>query len=173
MASENPTDSQATSAYWHHCTAKSIDDENSKLRVLTWEEAQPWCNFVVLRPTELPSGLGVENLSLRPEAPPGRSDTFGMTGRPNWHDHNRCSLRFELVDAARRLRVKQFLYDWAPPAFDHPCLWKSRNEPFAVGKNIGWLGMDYRKARGAAVSIDRTTVEASVYEGTPGRGRFG
>jgi hypothetical protein len=62
--------------------------------------------------------------------------------------------------------VKQFLYDWAPPAFDHPCLWKSRNEPFEVGKNIGWLGTDFRKARAAAVSIDRTTIELSTNEGT-------
>jgi len=75
-------------------------------------------------------------------------------------------LRFEIVGGGRRLRVKQFLYDWAPPAFDHPCLWKSRNEPFEVGKNIGWLGTDFRKARAAAVSIDRTTIELSTYEGT-------
>jgi hypothetical protein len=166
MASKKATDDQATLGHWHHYVATSIDGEQSKLRTETWEEAQPWCNFVVLRPTDLPSGLLVENLSLRPEAPPWRSDALGTNGRPNWHDHNRCSLRFEIVGAARRLRVKQFLYDWAPPAFDHPCLWKSRNEPFEVVKNIGWLGTDYRKARAAAVSIDRTTVELSVYEGT-------
>lgn len=166
MTSENRTENQATSGYWRHCTAKSIDDENSKLRTVTWEQAQPWCNFVVLRPEELPSGLVLQNLCLRPEAPPGRSDRLGMTGRPDWHEHNRCSLRFEVVGAGRLLRVKQFLYDWAPPAFDHPSLWKSRNEPFEVGKNIGWLGTDFRKTRGAAVSFDRTTVEVSVCEGT-------
>jgi hypothetical protein len=166
MDSEHAADGPATVGDWHHCTVKSFDDEKAKLRIVTWQEAQRWCNFVVHRPTGLPFGLRVESLTLRPEAPPGRSDTVGTVGRPNWHDHNRCSLRFELVGAAQRLRVKQFLYDWAPPAFDHPCLWKSRNEPFAVGKNVGWIGTDYRKARGAAVSIDRTTVELSVCEGT-------
>lgn len=73
--------------------------------------------------------------------------------------------------------MKQFLYDWAPPAFDHPCLWKSHNEPFEVGKNIGWLGTDYRKAHAAAVSIDRTTIELStevdyVYEADEPPGRY-
>jgi hypothetical protein len=62
--------------------------------------------------------------------------------------------------------MKQFLYDWAPPAFDHPCLWRCKAEPFLVGKNIGWLGTDFKKARAASVSIDRTMVELSVMEGS-------
>jgi hypothetical protein len=165
MAPVPATNDPARLGYWRHRTANSVGEARARLRTVTWEEAQPWCNFVVLRPADLPPGLRVENLSLRPEAPPGRSDAIGQAGRPDWHEHNRCSFRFEVVGAARRLRVKQFLYDWAPPAFDHPCLWKSRNEPFAVGKNLGWLGTDYRKARGAAVSIARTTVELSVSEG--------
>ena len=37
-----------------------------------------------------------------------------------------------------------------------------------MGQNIGWLGTDYRKARAAAVSIDRTTIELSTYEGAVG-----
>jgi hypothetical protein len=140
-----------------------LESEESRLRAVNWEQAQLWCNFVVLQPHDLPPGVSIENLTLRPEAPPGR--TGDLAGRPDWHDHNRCSLRFEIAGSGRRLRVKQFLYDWAPPAFDHPCLWKSRNEPFEVGRNIGWIGTDYRKARAAAVSIDRTTVELSTYEG--------
>ncbi len=163
MTQETTTENHAGSEYWRHSTASSVDCEESKLRTVAWEQVQPWCNFVVLRPRDLPPDLSVENLTLRPEAPPGR--TSDVTGRPDWHDHNRCSLRFEIVGGGRRVRVKQFLYDWAPPAFDHPCLWKSRNEPFEVGKNIGWLGTDFRKARAAAVSIDRTTIELSTYEG--------
>jgi hypothetical protein len=156
------TQEHAGSGFWRHATASSLSEE-SRVRAVRWEQVQPWCNFVVLRPHDLPPGVSVENLTLRPEAPPGR--TGDLTGRPDWHDHNRCSLRFEIAGNGRRLRVKQFLYDWAPPAFDHPCLWKSRNEPFEVGTNIGWIGTDYRKVRAAAVSIDRTTVELSTYEG--------
>ena len=63
MASKEATNDQTTVGDWHHCAAKSVDGEQSKLRTVTWEEAQPWCNFVVLRPADLPSGLLVENLS--------------------------------------------------------------------------------------------------------------
>ena len=100
----------AGSGFWRHATASSVGSEESRLRAVTWEQAQPWCNFVVLRPRDLPPGLSVENLTLRPEAPPGR--TSEVAGRPDWHDHNRCSLRFEIVGGGRLLRVKQFLYDW-------------------------------------------------------------
>src|SRR5262249_36600561 len=171
MAPEPATNDLARLGYWRHRTANSVGEEQARLRTVTWEEAQPWCNFVVLRPADLPPGLRVEILSLRPEAPPGRSDAVGQQGRPDWHEHNRCSLRFEVVGAARRLRVKQFLYDWAPPGFAPPCLWKSRNEPFAVGKNLGWLGTDYRQARGAAVSIARRSHSPGVrprLSGLPG-----
>jgi hypothetical protein len=164
MPQEKPTEGHDTPGFWRHTSVSSVDCEEAKLRAVAWDEIQPWCNFVVLQPRRLPPGVSVENLTLRPEAPPGR--TSELAGRPDWHDHNRCSLRFEIVGSGRHLRVKQFLYDWAPPAFDHPCLWKSRNEPFEGGKNIGWLGTDYRKARAAAVSIDRTTIELSTYEGT-------
>jgi hypothetical protein len=157
VTQQTTTESHAGSEYWRHSTASSVDCEESRIRTIAWEQVQPWCNFVVLRPRDLPPGLSVENLTLRPEAPPGR--TSGVTGRPDWHDHNRCSLRFEIAGGGRRVRAKQFLYDWAPPAFDHPCLWKSRNEPFEVGKNIGWLGTDYRKARAAAVSFGMSPVD--------------
>lgn len=164
LTSKRAVTSQAHIEPWNHRKASSATCEASRLRQVNWDQIQAWCNFVVFRPRILPSNLVVESLSLRPEAPPGRDGD--MRGRPSWHDHNRCSLRFEIVGTGRGLRVKQFLYDWAPPAFDHPCLWKSHNEPFEVGKNIGWLGTDYRKRRGASVNIDRTTIELSTYEGT-------
>src|SRR5262249_41097168 len=72
----------------------------------------------------------------------------------------------EYAGGGRCLRLKQFLYDWAPPAYDHPSLWISRNRPFPVGEHVGWQGHDYRQTPAASVTIDRTTVEASFLAGT-------
>src|SRR5262249_33757564 len=77
----------------------------------------------------------------------------------------RSSYRSEYEGGGRRLRLKQFLYDWAPPAYDHPSLWISRNRPFPVGEYVGWQGHDYRHMPAASVTIDRTTVEASFLAG--------
>jgi hypothetical protein len=66
----------------------------------------------------------------------------------------------------RALRIKQFLYDWAPPAAGIAPLWKSaRLVPFDCGPATAWLGTDYRKAPGACVQLERTQVEVSVLEG--------
>src|SRR5262249_54438777 len=78
----------------------------------------------------------------------------------------RSSYRSEYEGGGRRLRLKQFLYDWAPPAYDHPSLWISRNRPFPVGEYVGWQGHDYRQMPAASATIDRTTVEASFLAGT-------
>jgi hypothetical protein len=77
----------------------------------------------------------------------------------------RSSYRCEYEGGGRRLRLKQFLYDWAPPAYDHPSLWISRNRTFPVGELLGWQGHDYRQVPAASVTIDRTTVEASFLDG--------
>jgi hypothetical protein len=70
------------------------------------------------------------------------------------------------VGDRRRLRIKQFLYDYAPPAFDHPCLWESdRVKAFPVGDHLGWLGTDYRELPAATVNLNRTTVELSATTG--------
>jgi hypothetical protein len=54
MAPKEATDDQTTLGDWQHCAAQSVDGEQAMLRTVTWEEAQPWCNFVVLRPRGLP-----------------------------------------------------------------------------------------------------------------------
>ena len=62
--------------------------------------------------------------------------------------------------------MRQFLYDWDPPAYDHPSLWLSeRIAPFEVDENIGWLGDNYRKEPAACVTVDRTTIEISALAG--------
>jgi hypothetical protein len=133
---------------------------------MDWDEAQRWCNFVLMRPSVFPEDLSVEKMEMRPEAPPGRPAGIDKSPRPDWTRSNRAVHRCEFVGGDRRLRIKQFLYDYAPPAFDHPCLWESKNiRAFAVGDHLGWLGTDFRKLPAATVSFDRTTIELSVTAG--------
>ena len=151
---------------WIHQTVSSIESPAAGVRRLGWEEAQAWCNFVLMCPTVLPDDLELARAEIRPEAPPGRLSHANQTSRPDWTQSNRAVHRTEFIGHHRRLRIKQFLYDYAPPAFDHPCLWESENiRPFPVGNLLGWLGTDFRQRQAATVSFDRTTVELSVTEG--------
>jgi hypothetical protein len=147
---------------WAPRVASSSRAEDAGLQARDWEQAQPWCNFVLLRPSVIPAGLALVKQELRPEAPPPP----GLDPNEAAASGIRSSFRCEYEGGGRRLRVKQFLYDWAPPAYDHPSLWISRNRPFPVGEQVGWQGHDYRKIPAASVTIDRTTVEASFLTGT-------
>ncbi|MEV1026416.1 hypothetical protein [Streptomyces sp. NPDC050264] len=125
--------------------------------------AQDACNFVVWRPTRLPAGCDTSAATLRREAPPGRVE---VRGRTPWSDANPACCRTEISGGARRLRLKQFLYDWAFPAADHPCLWGSDTRPFPIGEDgVVWLGTDYLGHRAASARMARTTVELSVLQG--------
>ncbi len=122
---------------------------------LGWEEAQATLNFVLFRPDPLPEGFLVEAVSVRPEAPPRTALNLG------WAIGNRSAHRCEIAGEGLRVRVKQFLYDWAPPAWDHPSL-RGDAIPFVVGGHIGWLGRDFRGHDAATVTLDRTTIEISA-----------
>jgi hypothetical protein len=133
---------------------------------MTWEEAQPWCNFVLLRVGPSPGDLALTSTEMRPEAPPGRPVVDDKT-RPSWTQSNRSCHRTELRGRDRKVRVKQFLYDWAPPAFDCPSLWLSPGvRPFVSQDEVGWLGADFRGLPAAAIRLHGTTVEISVLEGS-------
>lgn len=152
---------------WIARTAPSIESEEARVRRMEWEEAQGWCNFVLMRPTVFADDLSLEKTEMRPESPPGRPAEVNESHRPEWTRSNRAAHRSEIAGRGRRLRIKQFLYDYAPPAFDHPCLWESRGiRGFTVGDHLGWLGADFRKLQAATVCFDRTTIELSVTEGT-------
>ncbi len=125
---------------------------------LGWEEAQAAVNFVLFRPDPLPEGLRVEAASVRPEAPRRNDLKLG------WTLGSRAAHRCELAGDGLRLWLKQFLYDWAPPAWDHPSL-TGDAIPFIVGGHIGWLGRDFRGREAATVTLDRTTIEISVRDG--------
>ncbi|MFJ9606564.1 hypothetical protein ACIRS1_09490 [Kitasatospora sp. NPDC101176] len=131
--------------------------------VIAEELAQDWCNFVVWRPTALPAGCTAGAGTLRREAPPGRVDA---EGRSPWSDANPAGYRTEVAGGGRRLRLKQFRYDWAFPAADHPCLWGSENRASGIGGGrVAWLGTDYLRNRAGSARLAGTTVELSVLEG--------
>ncbi|WP_369377585.1 hypothetical protein [Streptomyces sp. cg36] len=128
------------------------------------QEAQEWCNFTLWHPAELPAGCDRAEGTLRKEAPPGR--TGQDSGRTPWSEANPAAYRTEIGGGGRRLRLKQFLYDWAFPAADHPALWGSETLPFPIGADrVVWLGTDYLGHAAASARMSRTTVELSVLEG--------
>jgi hypothetical protein len=158
---------------WMPKVAASVESLDARARHMGWEEAQLWCNFVLLRVGPLPDDLAVTNTEMRPEAPPGRRVADDQTPRPTWTLSNRSCHRSELVGKDRKLRIKQLLYDWAPPAFDCPSLWLSPSvHPFLSQDEVGWLGVDFRGLRGAAIRLHGTTVEISVLEGTVANDEF-
>lgn len=137
-------------------------------RETTAAEAQTSANFVVFRPTWLPDDCAVAAATFRPELPPGRPE--GATAEElDQNDHtegNRCSLRTVVAGDGRRLRLKQFCYDWAPPSAGIAGLWHAAEPaPFDCGDAVGWLGDDYKGNRGAVVQRDRTQIECSVTGG--------
>lgn len=144
-------------------------------RAIDLKEAQAEVNFVVVEPRRLPSGCTIVSTSLRPEQPPGRpegSEASEFAQTP-WSDANPCSLRTVIAGQGRELRVKQFLYDWAPPAAGIAPLWDSPSlEAFACGDMVGWIGEDYREALGACVEHFDTQVELSVLAGTFSHGEL-
>lgn len=131
--------------------------------------AQASVNFVVFEPGWLPEGCHVEAVTHRPERPPGRpSDVSAADIDQTPHSEgNPCSVRVVVAGDDRRLRLKQFLYDWAPPSGSVAPLWRTPvPTPFACDDAVGWLGTDYKDNRGACVQRDRTQIELSVSEGT-------
>jgi hypothetical protein len=152
-------------AKWEWRIAASIESAEAAIRSMGWEEAQRWCNFVLMRPAGLPHGLSVEQVEVRPEAPPGRYPGMDMTGRFVHNYSNRATHLCTISGDGRRLHIKQLLYDLGPPAFDHPSFWLERPQAFLVGDHVGWLGTDFRGLKATSVHLDRTMVETSVQEG--------
>ncbi|MFI5765264.1 hypothetical protein ACIA8F_30570 [Streptomyces sp. NPDC051563] len=149
--------------HWRWHILDSPADLDPVPPVITEELAQGWCNFVVWRPSELPEGCDTVTGTIRREAPPGRVE---VEGRSPWTDANPSGYRTEVSGGGRRLRLKQFLYDWAFPAADHPCLWGSATRPYEIGGGrVVWLGTDYLGHQAASARMARTTVELSVLEG--------
>ncbi|MEU9605845.1 hypothetical protein [Streptomyces sp. NPDC048057] len=155
-----------TEQQWTHRVLHDPADLDDTPPALSATEAQPWANFVVFTPDRLPAGTRLGHQSLRREAPPGRVGD-SMAGRTPWSANNPAAFRFEVRGEGRRLRVKQFLYDWAFPALDHPALWESRTDAERLDEHhVLWHGIDYLGHPGASARIARTMIELSVLDGT-------
>ncbi|MEU5976485.1 hypothetical protein [Streptomyces sp. NPDC047315] len=155
-----------TEQQWTHRVLNDPADLDDTPAELSAAQAQPWANFVVFTPDRLPAGTRLGRQSLRREAPPGRVGE-STAGRTPWSTNNPAAFRFEVQGQDRRLRVKQFLYDWAFPALDHPALWESPTNAERLDEHhVLWHGTDYMGHPGASARIARTTIELSVLDGT-------
>ncbi|MET7622239.1 hypothetical protein [Streptomyces sp. NPDC005408] len=153
----------STTTWQWNTVADAAELEDAPPR-LAPQQAQPWCNFTLWHPAGLPGGCDTAVGTLRKEAPPGR--TAASAGRSPWSSANPAAYRTEISGGGRRLRLKQFLYDWAFPAADHPCLWGSETRAFPIGEErVVWLGIDYLGHPAASARMSRTTVELSILEG--------
>ena len=149
---------------WNWRTVPRAADLEAAPVALPADRAQPWCNFVLWKPAALPAGCRTLTSTLRKEAPPGHEGA--TTGRSPWSEANNAVHRSEIGGPGRRLRLKQFLYDWAFPAADHPCLWGSRARPVPLPRGqVLWFGEDYLGNAGTSTRMSRTTIELSVLEG--------
>ncbi len=123
---------------------------------------------MVFRPEWLPPDCSISQVTLRPEQPPGRPGGIDarQIGQTPWSEGNPCSVRAVVTGAQRRLRLKQFLYAWAPPAASTSALWKSPQlTPVMCQDAIAWLGTDYMGRAGACVQRMRTEIEVSEEDG--------
>ncbi len=117
-------------------------------------EAQAWCNFVLFQITYLPLGFIISKQQLRKES-----------------QNSQSSFRFLLENKKnnQHIAIKQFLYDWAPPAYDYPCLWLNTEKfssddiraPRSVltANKVLWIGKNYRGQNAATIDLERTRVE--------------
>lgn len=140
---------------------------NKKIELTTCRpsEAQKQCNFVIFIPLSLPSGVVMREQSLRSES---KIDS-------NRRENNRSTFRQVFEGTDRTLVIKQFLYDWAPPAYDYPCLWRNdeiataAESPAPIGQfvnnNVLWFGKNYRKQEAATIEMDRTRIEMTFPKG--------
>jgi hypothetical protein len=145
-----------------------LTDDVLPPQTISLEDAQSHTNFVVFAPEWLPDDCRVTQHSLRPEQPPGRPAGVeaGQYGLTPWSVANPCSTRSVIEGDSRRLRIKQFLYDWCVPAASTAPLWNSPQlESFRCQDAIGWIGTDYQKRHGACVQLARTQIEISVEAG--------
>lgn len=137
-------------------------------RDATFADAAGETNFVVFEPGWVPDDCRVTDVTLRPEQPPGRPEGIEAAdiGQTPWSEGNPCAIRAHVVGDGRRLRLKEFLYDWAPPSASVAPLWRTPEPtPFECGGAVGWLGIDYKGNRGACVQRARTQIEVSVTDG--------
>lgn len=108
--------------------------------------AQPYANFPVLEPRWLPEGCSPGPVSVRTEG-------------DRW-----ATVHYRVGGRARRMRVKEFLFDWWTLTSSATNL-QGPVRPFSAQGTVGWHGTDYKGLPAACWSRLRTQVEISVEEG--------
>ncbi|MEM7802232.1 MAG: hypothetical protein AAF633_23770 [Chloroflexota bacterium] len=140
-------------------TIKTGSADEAELIQTDLVEAQRWCNFTLMQPTWLPEDVSLTEHSLRPEQGDGQSASYRLVGQGD----------------KRTFTLKQFLFDFAPPAYDHPALWRNPKttkeddfpdpKPFVIGDHILWIGHDHRRFPAATIGFRRVRVELTVTNG--------
>ena len=119
----------------------------AKLDIEKFQEAQKYTNFAVLMPF-LPNTYTIHKISLRKES-----------------NEERSSIRFEISNNGRTLRIKQFFYDWAIPVITADTNLVRQGKSFNVDGIIGFIGVDYKGNQAACFCKWFTNIELSVLEG--------
>jgi hypothetical protein len=111
------------------------------------EEAQDWCNFVVLQPTWLPDGCRLGGLSVRPET----------VQQPS-------SLVMTIAGDSRAFRVKQFYLDWWVPTSSDANL-TAPGKPFTAAGIVGYEGRDYKGRQALCTHRYGALLEMAILNG--------
>jgi len=111
------------------------------------EEAQHWCNFVVLQPTWLPSGCRLSRLTVRPET----------LQQPS-------TLLMSFAGETRSFRLKQFFLDWWVPTSSDANL-TAPGKPFTAAGIVGYEGRDYKGRRALCIHRYGALLEMAVTGG--------
>ena len=135
--------------FWEHAIGYRRADANlsSSPFECTMEEAQDWCNFVVLRPAWLPDGCRMAQLTIRPETPQQTS-----------------SLRMTIAGETRAFRLKQFHLDWWVPTSSDANL-TAPGRPFEAAGIVGYQGRDYKGRQALCIHRFGALLELSILEG--------
>jgi hypothetical protein len=135
--------------FWEHAIGYRRSDKTLSPEPFEcpMEEAQDWCNFVVLRPGWLPSGCRLSELTVRPET----------LQRP-------ASLRMIIEGSARSFRLKQFHLDWWVPTSSDANL-TAPGKPFVAAGIVGYEGRDYKGRQALCIHRYGALLEVAIIGG--------
>ena len=135
--------------FWEHAvgTGQTVSEVPVGPFESTLEQAQDWCNFVVLRPEWLPSDCRLSRVTVRAES----------LERPS-------SLRMSVEGRGRSLRLKQFYMDWWIPTSSDTNL-TAPGRAFVAAGIVGYLGRNYKGQDAACIHRYGASLELSVTEG--------
>jgi hypothetical protein len=135
--------------FWEHAIAYRRQDSLASKEPFECplDQAQDWCNFVVLRPEWLPSGCQVTNVTVRPET----------IQQPS-------SLRMTVLGEGRSFRLKHFHLDWWVPTSSDANL-TAPGQPFEAAGIVGYRGRDYKGRQAFCIHRYGALLELSILEG--------